>query len=84
MYTFDMGILDCQDANAMARRTPLHTRICDVSERELPIMNACMVIAGPELAAAASSAGGFGSPGTGRQSPDPLRREIRKVRMLTD
>lgn len=68
----------------MASRNPLHTTICDVFECEFPIMNAGMDIAGAELVAAVSHAGGFGSLGTGRESPDALRREIRKVKMLTD
>lgn len=68
----------------MADRNPLHTRICDLFECEFPIMNAGMDIAGPELVAAVCNAGGFGSLGTGRESPEALRREIRKVKMLTD
>lgn len=68
----------------MGRQNPLHTRMCDVFECEYPIMSAGMDIAGPELVAAVSNAGGFGSLGTGRESPDALRREIRKVKMLTD
>ncbi|MDP6454068.1 MAG: nitronate monooxygenase [SAR202 cluster bacterium] len=68
----------------MTSANPLHTRICDVFECEFPIMNAGMDVAGPELVAAVCNAGGFGSLGTGRESPEALRREIRKVKLLTD
>jgi nitronate monooxygenase len=38
----------------------------------------------PELVAAVSAAGGLGSLGAARQSPDDLRRDIHAVRALTD
>ena len=68
----------------MAPKNPLHTQMCDFFDCEYPIMNAGMDVAGPELVAAVCNAGGFGSLGTGRGSPDLLRREIRRVKELTD
>jgi len=64
----------------------LYTRICELLGIEHPIISAPM--AGPataELAAAVSSAGGFGFiGGTTPQGPDWLQAQIRKVRDLTD
>jgi len=64
----------------------IHTRICDLLGIEHPIISAPMSggIAGAELVAAVSEAGGFGLIGamtTG--GPDWLRAQVRKVRELT-
>jgi nitronate monooxygenase len=52
---------------------------------ELPIVQAPMSgSTTPELVAAVCAAGGLGSLGAARQSPDALRRDIQAVRALTD
>lgn len=59
--------------------------LCRLLGIDYPIMSAGMNdCAGPELVAAVSNAGGLGSLGTGRANADYMRREIRKVRALTD
>jgi NAD(P)H-dependent flavin oxidoreductase YrpB (nitropropane dioxygenase family) len=64
----------------------LRTRLCDLLAIEIPILSAPMgpSITGPELAAAVSNAGGLGIMSFGANPPDLLRREIRRVRELTD
>ena len=64
----------------------LRTRLCDLLGIEVPIIAAPMgpSITGPELAAAVSNAGGLGIISFGANPPDLLRREIRRVRDLTD
>lgn len=64
----------------------LRTRLCDLLGIEIPIIAAPMgpSITGPELAAAVSNAGGLGIISFGASPPDLLRREIRRVRDLTD
>ncbi len=64
----------------------LRTRLCDLLGIEVPIIAAPMgpSITGPELAAAVSNAGGLGIISFGANPPDLLRREIRRVRELTD
>ena len=64
----------------------LHTRLCDLLEVELPILNAPMGggPAGGELAAAVSAAGGLGLIGAmSHGGPDWLRAQIRLVRERT-
>jgi nitronate monooxygenase len=63
----------------------LHTGLCDLLEIEYPIVQAGMApIAGPELAAAVSTAGGLGVLGVAHLEPDEVRRRIRQVKSLTD
>lgn len=65
--------------------TYLNTALCKLLGIRYPIMSAGMNdCAGPELVAAVSNAGGLGSLGTGRADADYMRREIRKVKALTD
>src|SRR5688500_20252941 len=62
-------------------RTPL----CDQLGIELPILQSGMRrVAGPQLVAAVSRAGGLGIIAGLLLSADDLRREIREVRALTD
>jgi nitronate monooxygenase len=63
----------------------LHTRLCDILGIEVPIIAAPMGgITGPELAAAVSNAGGLGIMAAGQSPPAVLRREIQRLRQLTD
>jgi NAD(P)H-dependent flavin oxidoreductase YrpB (nitropropane dioxygenase family) len=62
----------------------LSTRLCDLLDIEYPIILAGMGnIAGAELAAAVSEAGGLGVIGALLMAPDELDAEIRKVKKLT-
>jgi NAD(P)H-dependent flavin oxidoreductase YrpB (nitropropane dioxygenase family) len=68
------------------RRVPasLKTRLCDLLGIELPILSAGMgSVAGPELVAAVSNAGGFGVLGVSGASPDGVRKAISSARALT-
>jgi len=63
----------------------LRTGLCDRLGIELPILSAGMgSVAGPELVAAVSNAGGFGVLGVSGASPDGVRRTIANARALTD
>jgi nitronate monooxygenase len=68
----------------------LHTPFCDVFGLEFPILNAPMSgVAGADLAAAVSNAGGLGMIGgrvgtPGMSHADALRLEIRHCRTLTE
>lgn len=63
----------------------LHTRLRELIEIEVPIIQAGM---GPwtsaELAAAVSNAGGLGSIGAGTRSAEQLARELERLSELTD
>ena len=63
----------------------LWTPLCDMLNIEVPFVQAGMgYVARGELAAAVSEAGGLGVIGAASLSPDGLRREIHKVRALTE
>ena len=63
----------------------LRTPLCDLLGTEYPLVQAGMGgVAGPELAAAVSSAGGLGILGGAFLPADELRRRIRRTRELTD
>jgi nitronate monooxygenase len=63
----------------------LHTRLCDVLGIRYPIVQSGMGrIAGPELVAEVSRAGGLGILAGLRLMPDDLRVQIRRVRELTE
>jgi len=63
----------------------LRTKLCDILGIEYPIIQAGMgFVAKSELAAAVSNAGALGVIGGAEASPEELRREIRRVRELTD
>lgn len=62
----------------------LRTKLCDLLNIEYPIILAGMgLIAGAELTAAVSEAGGLGVIGAIYMTPDELDAEIRKVKKLT-
>jgi nitronate monooxygenase len=62
----------------------LHTRICDLFGIELPIVSAGMGgVAGAELAAAVSQAGGLGTLGLAPFSREGIRSEIAAAQALT-
>ena len=63
----------------------LRTRICDLLGIRFPIFSAPLgpSIAGPELTAAVSGAGGLGIMSWGARPPELLRQAIRRVRELT-
>lgn len=63
----------------------LHTKLCDILEIEYPVILAGMgSVASAELVAAVSNAGGLGVLGATRFTPDGLREEIRKIKILTN
>jgi NAD(P)H-dependent flavin oxidoreductase YrpB (nitropropane dioxygenase family) len=63
----------------------LRTRLCDLLGIEVPVIAAPMgFVTGPELAAAVSNAGGLGIMSFNALPPPLLRREIRRLRELTD
>ena len=63
----------------------LKTPLCERLEIDLPIFSAGMgPIAGPELVAAVSNAGGLGVLGCTTMSPEQVRTVIRSTRELTD
>lgn len=62
-----------------------HTRLCNLLEIKYPILQGAMgVVGGPNLAAAASNAGGLGILATWGISLEQLRNDIRKTRSLTN
>ena len=62
----------------------LSTRLCDLLDIKYPIILAGMGhVAGAELVAAVSEAGGLGVIGAMQMMPDELDAEIRKVKQLT-
>ena len=63
----------------------LHTPLCDLLGIRHPLLQAGMAgVAGPELVAAVSRAGGLGILTGTLLPPDELRRRIHRVRELTD
>ncbi|MDW7651057.1 MAG: enoyl-[acyl-carrier-protein] reductase FabK [Bacillota bacterium] len=61
------------------------TRLCDVLEIEVPVLQGGMAwVATGELAAAVSDAGGLGIIGAGNAPADVLEKEIKKVKRLTN
>ncbi len=67
----------------MSRR--LHTPLCDRLGIEVPVISAGMgPIAGPDLVAAVSNAGGLGVLGCTSMAADEVRTVIRRTRELTD
>ena len=74
-------------------RPVLHTRLCDLLGIEYPVLLAGMGptiggsnkgVAGPDLVAAISNAGGLGVLGGTGFGPDEMEREILRIRELTD
>ncbi len=66
-------------------RDAFRTVLCDLLGIEYPILQSGMgSVAGPELVAEVSRAGGLGIIGGLNVAPDELRRHIRRVRALTD
>ncbi len=65
--------------------TRLRTELCDLLGIEYPILQAGMApVAGPELVAAVSAAGGLGILAAAHMAPDEVRTRIHRVRELTD
>ncbi|MGI5997172.1 MAG: enoyl-[acyl-carrier-protein] reductase FabK [Lutispora sp.] len=63
----------------------IKTRLCDLLNIQYPIIQGGMAwVATAELAAAVSNAGGLGIIGAGNAPADVIRKEINKVRSLTD
>jgi enoyl-[acyl-carrier protein] reductase II len=61
------------------------TPLCEMLRIDHPIVQGGMAWAAtPELAAAVSNAGGFGIVGAGNSPPDVIRRQLRRVRELTN
>jgi enoyl-[acyl-carrier protein] reductase II len=70
---------------AATTRAALHTPLCDLLGIRYPICQAGMGwVARSSLAAAVSAAGGLGVIAAPHGSPEHLRDEIRRVRVLTD
>jgi enoyl-[acyl-carrier protein] reductase II len=62
----------------------LRTAVTDLFDIELPILGAPMGgVAGPELVAAVSQAGGLGILGHANLEPDEVRRQIRATKQIT-
>jgi nitronate monooxygenase len=77
----------------MPTRPVLHTRLCDLFGIEYPVLLAGMGptvgesnhgVAGPELVAAISNAGGLGVLGGTGYGPDEMEEAINQIRALTD
>lgn len=77
----------------MSVRPVLHTALCDILGIEYPVLLAGMGptvgesnhgVAGPELVAAISNAGGLGVLGGTGYGPDQMEEAINKIRSLTD
>jgi enoyl-[acyl-carrier protein] reductase II len=63
----------------------IKTPLCEMLGIEHPIIQGGMAWAAtPELAASVSNAGGFGIVGAGNAPPEVVRRELRRVRKLTN
>lgn len=63
----------------------LNTEICDLLDINYPIIQGGMAwIATAELAAAVSNAGGLGIIGCGAAPADVIKKEIKKIKKLTD
>jgi NAD(P)H-dependent flavin oxidoreductase YrpB (nitropropane dioxygenase family) len=63
----------------------LRTQLCELLDIEYPVISAPMgIVAGTELAAAVSNAGGLGIMSFNGNPPSLLRQEIRRLRELTD
>jgi len=63
----------------------IKTRLCDLLNIQYPIIQGGMAwVATAELAAAVSNAGGLGIIGAGNAPADVIRKEINKIRTLTD
>ena len=66
-------------------RPQLTTMICEMLNIEYPVLLAGMGgVAGAELVAAVSEAGGLGILGAATMSGDEIREQVRKIRSLTD
>lgn len=77
-----MGVTPIFAADAPPR---LRTSLCDLLRIEYPILQSGMsTIAGPELAAAVSRAGGLGIVGCAHVAPEDVRKRIRAVKQMTD
>lgn len=74
-----------QAANSTLEGAALHTPLCDVFKIQHPVMQAPMAsVAGPELVAKVSNAGGLGILAGTLVPPEELRNRIRQIRQLTD
>src|SRR3990170_8406861 len=82
------GALGCTSAPRYLEAEPtsrIRTELCDLFGIEYTILQSGMAgIAGPELAAAVSAAGGLGILGVAHMAPDEVRARIRRIRELTD
>ncbi len=66
-------------------RPRLSTMICEMLDIEYPVVLAGMGgVAGAELVAAVSEAGGLGVLGAATMTGDEIREQVRKIRSLTD
>lgn len=69
----------------MTDREPLSRRLAEVLGVEAPIVQSGMAgVAGPELVAAVSDAGGLGVMAALRLEPDAVRASIRRIRAMTN
>jgi nitronate monooxygenase len=82
----DMGAPDRAGKRMeQSARTVFRTSLCDLLGIEYPIIQAGMSgVAGPELVAEVSKAGGLGILTGALTPPDQLREKIRRIRKLTD
>ncbi|HKQ77125.1 MAG TPA: nitronate monooxygenase [Blastocatellia bacterium] len=82
----DIGPADKAEARKEQSAKPVfHTSLCDLLGIEYPIIQAGMSgVAGPELVAAVSEAGGLGVMTGALTPPAELREKIQQIRKLTD
>jgi nitronate monooxygenase len=74
-----------QSADAALSGSILHTPLCDLLKIKHPVLQAPMAtVAGPELVAKVSEAGGLGILAGTMVPPDELRNRIRQTRQLTN
>ena len=81
------SLISCSTLNKedMMNTSILKTPLCDYLRIQYPIIQAGMGnVAGPELVAAVSNAGGLGILIATMVSPDVLKESIKKIRELTD
>lgn len=73
------------EGNKNSKETSIKTSLCDLLDIQYPIIQAGMAdVAGPELVASISNAGGLGILTATMVPPDVLKQRIQKVRELTD
>jgi nitronate monooxygenase len=80
-----LGCATTPQSPELSQTLRFRTELCDLLGIEYPILQAGMApVAGPELTAAVSAAGGLGILAAAHTPADEVRTRIRRVRELTD